>query len=47
VASDRHATVIVAGSRGRGGLASTILGSVSSGLVHNAETPVLVVRPES
>jgi nucleotide-binding universal stress UspA family protein len=47
VASDRHATVIVAGSRGRGGLASTILGSVSSGLVHNAETPVLVVRPEN
>jgi nucleotide-binding universal stress UspA family protein len=47
VASDRHATVIVAGSRGRGGLASTILGSVSSGLVHNAETPVLVVPPES
>jgi nucleotide-binding universal stress UspA family protein len=46
-ATDRHATVIVAGSRGRGGLASTILGSVSSGLVHNAETPVLIVRPES
>lgn len=47
VATDRHATVIVAGSRGRGGLASTILGSVSSGLVHNSETPVLVVPPES
>jgi nucleotide-binding universal stress UspA family protein len=47
VASDRHATVIVAGSRGRGGLASTMLGSVSSGLVHNAETPVLIVRPET
>jgi nucleotide-binding universal stress UspA family protein len=47
VASDRRAAVIVAGSRGRGGLASTILGSVSSGLVHNAETPVLIVRPES
>ena len=47
VASDHHAAVIVAGSRGYGGLASTILGSVSSGLVHNAETPVLVVRPEN
>jgi nucleotide-binding universal stress UspA family protein len=46
-ASDRNATVIVAGSRGHGGLASTILGSVSSGLVHNAETPVLVVPPAS
>jgi nucleotide-binding universal stress UspA family protein len=47
VANDRIVAVIVAGSRGRDGLASTILGSVSSGLVHNAETPVLVVRPES
>jgi nucleotide-binding universal stress UspA family protein len=47
VASDRGAAVIVAGSRGRGGLASTILGSVSSGLVHNAETPALIVRPEN
>ena len=46
VASDRRAAVIVAGSRGRGGLASTILGSISSGLVHNAETPALIVRPE-
>ena len=46
-AGDRHATAIVAGSRGRGGLASAILGSVSSGLVHNAELPVLIVRPEN
>jgi nucleotide-binding universal stress UspA family protein len=46
-ATDRHATVLIAGSRGRGGLASTILGSVSSGLVHNSETPVLVVPPKS
>jgi nucleotide-binding universal stress UspA family protein len=46
VATERGAAVIVAGSRGRGGLASTILGSVSSGLVHNAETPALIVRPE-
>ena len=45
VAGERGAAVIVAGSRGRGGLASTILGSVSSGLVHNAETPALIVRP--
>jgi nucleotide-binding universal stress UspA family protein len=46
VANERGAAVIVAGSRGRGGLASTILGSVSSGLVHNAETPAMIVRPE-
>jgi nucleotide-binding universal stress UspA family protein len=36
--------VIVAGCRGRSALASTVLGSVSAGLAHNAELPVLVVR---
>jgi nucleotide-binding universal stress UspA family protein len=42
------AAVIVAGSRGRGGIASALLGSVSSGLVSNAERPTLVVRrPEA
>jgi nucleotide-binding universal stress UspA family protein len=38
------ASMIVTGSRGRGALASTVLGSVSAGLVHNADRPVLVVR---
>jgi nucleotide-binding universal stress UspA family protein len=38
------ASVIVAGHRGRGALALTVLGSVSAGLVHNAELPVLIVR---
>ena len=37
------AGIVVAGSRGRGAIASTLLGSVSSGLVHNAELPVLIV----
>ena len=43
-AEQRGAAVIVAGSRGRGGIASATLGSVSSGLVHNADTPTLVVH---
>lgn len=43
-AHDQHATAIVTGSRGRGGLASAILGSVSAGLVRNAARPVLIVR---
>ena len=37
------AAVVVVGSRGHGAIASTVLGSVSSGLAHNAETPVLVI----
>jgi hypothetical protein len=43
-AAERHgAAVIVAGSRGRGGVASVLLGSVSSGLAHNAQTPTLII----
>jgi nucleotide-binding universal stress UspA family protein len=45
VADRRGAAVTVCGSRGRGAVASTLLGSVSSGLVHNSETPTLLVRP--
>jgi nucleotide-binding universal stress UspA family protein len=43
-ARSSDAAVIVAGSRGQGGVASTMLGSVSAGLVHNADLPVLIVR---
>jgi len=44
-AAERHAAaLIVAGSRGRSGVAAALLGSVSSGFGHNAETPTLVIR---
>jgi nucleotide-binding universal stress UspA family protein len=42
-AQARGASVIAVGSRGRGAARSALLGSVSSGLVHNAELPILVV----
>lgn len=42
-AAEAGAAVIVAGSRGRSALAESVLGSVSAGLAHNAERPVLVV----
>jgi nucleotide-binding universal stress UspA family protein len=43
-AGARGAAVIVTGARGLGGARAALLGSVSSGLVHNAELPVLVVH---
>jgi nucleotide-binding universal stress UspA family protein len=46
-AAGENAAVIVCGSRGRGAVAATVLGSTSSGLVHNADSPVLVVRPHA
>ena len=42
-ARSASAAAVIAGSRGRGAVASTVLGSVSAGLVHNADVPVLVV----
>jgi nucleotide-binding universal stress UspA family protein len=42
-AAERGATVIVAGTRGRGGLKRAVLGSVSDHLVRHAPCPVLVV----
>jgi nucleotide-binding universal stress UspA family protein len=43
VGGSEGAAAIVAGSRGQGAVASALLGSVSAGLVHNADLPVLVV----
>lgn len=42
-ARDAGAAAILVGSRGRGAVAATVLGSVASGLVHAATLPVLVV----
>ena len=39
------ADMLVVGSRGRSGVAAVILGSVSTGCIHHAACPVVVVPP--
>lgn len=39
------AQLVVLGSRGRGGIANALLGSVSNAVVHSVSTPVIVARP--
>jgi nucleotide-binding universal stress UspA family protein len=45
VEAARDANLLVVGSRGHGGLAATVLGSVSAGAVRHARCPVVVVPP--
>lgn len=45
VADEEQAGVVVLGSRGRSGIRSALLGSVSYGVVHHSRRPLLVVPP--
>ena len=39
-----EAGLVVVGARGRGDLASLLLGSVSRGVIHRSECPVEIIR---
>jgi len=45
LAHEREAGVVVVGTRGRSGVQSVLLGSVSYGVVHHCRRPVLTVPP--
>ncbi|GAA2568983.1 universal stress protein [Mycolicibacterium diernhoferi] len=46
VHASRDAGMVVVGSRGKGAVARRVLGSVSTGLLHRAQCPVVVVHDE-
>jgi nucleotide-binding universal stress UspA family protein len=46
-ARDQQADVIGMATHGRGGLARLVMGSVATSLIHQAMTPILLVRPRS
>ena len=46
LAAELPATVMVAGSRGRGGLKRALLGSVSDHLVRHVPCPIVITPPE-
>jgi len=47
VAEDENVAAVMVGSRGRSDLRSALLGSVSSGVIHHCERPVVTVRGPS
>jgi nucleotide-binding universal stress UspA family protein len=47
VARSRNADLLIVGSRGHGGLASALIGSVSRALLTRSSAPVMVVRDRS